>query len=278
MNTMDSSANPQISLAQIGVFDNEYGFQCISARELHEKLEIETRFNDWFPRICEYGFLEGTDFYSNMSKTLTGGRPQTDYQITIEMAKQICMLQRTEKGRQYREYFIKLEKAWNSPEAVMARALQVANRTLEETKKQVELQKIEIEELKPDAESWRAFAESDGSFSATNVARCLGISRDDVLNFLQLRGYIMRDRSTSMDKKGDWIGTCLGTQKGYVKNYIYTNPKGSWMHFHLTPKGMQRVEKAFRSAPLTDDEIEMAAALKDEAKRKMYLYSIGRAE
>ena len=84
----------------------------VSARDLHEGLEISTRFNDWFPRMAEYGFLEGKDFYSKMSKTSDkGGRPSVDYEITVDMAKQICMIQRTDKGKQYREYFLELEKA-----------------------------------------------------------------------------------------------------------------------------------------------------------------------
>ena len=84
----------------------------VSARELHEGLEINTRFNDWFSRMTEYGFENGKDFYSKMSKTSeTGGRPAVDYQISIDMAKQICMIQRNEKGRQYRQYFLDLEKS-----------------------------------------------------------------------------------------------------------------------------------------------------------------------
>ncbi len=66
----------------------------VSARDLHERLEIGTRFNDWFPRMAEYGFIEGKDFYSKMSKTSEGGRPAVDYEVTIDMAKQICMILR----------------------------------------------------------------------------------------------------------------------------------------------------------------------------------------
>ena len=94
--------------------------QTVSARELHEKLKIGTRFNDWFPRMVEYGFSDGTDFYSKMSKTENGGRPSTDYEITVDMAKQICMIQRTPEGKACRQYLIDLEKAWNTPEQVFA--------------------------------------------------------------------------------------------------------------------------------------------------------------
>ena len=76
----------------------------VSARDLHNGLEINTRFNDWFSRMTEYGFESGKDFYSKKSKTSeTGGRPAIDYQISVDMAKQICMIQRSEKGKQYRQ-------------------------------------------------------------------------------------------------------------------------------------------------------------------------------
>jgi anti-repressor protein len=79
----------------------------VSARELHQLLEVGAYFKDWFPRMCEYGFTQGIDFSSILSQS-TGGRPSTDYYITIPMAKELCMIQRTEKGKQARKYFISL--------------------------------------------------------------------------------------------------------------------------------------------------------------------------
>lgn len=109
----------------------------VSARELHEGLEIKTAFKDWFPRMADYGFEIGKDFnpLKNEQVRIEGSREVTrellDYQISIDMAKQICMIQRTEKGRQYRQYFLDLEKAWNTPEQIFARALKMADRTIE---------------------------------------------------------------------------------------------------------------------------------------------------
>ena len=94
----------------------------VSARDLHEGLEIKTAFKDWFPRMAEYGFEIGKDFnpLKNEQVRIEGSREVTrelvDYQISVDMAKQICMIQRSEKGKQYREYFLELEKAWNTPE------------------------------------------------------------------------------------------------------------------------------------------------------------------
>lgn len=98
----------------------------VSARDLHAALEVKDHFKDWFPRMCDYGFEEGKDFCGFLRES-SGGRPARDAEITIEMAKEICMLQRSEKGKQARQYFIQLEKDWNSPEKIMSRALQIAN-------------------------------------------------------------------------------------------------------------------------------------------------------
>ncbi|GAA0215104.1 phage antirepressor KilAC domain-containing protein [Selenomonas dianae] len=114
------------------IFDNENGEVKISGRQLHMFLEVQTRYNDWFARMCEYGFTEGVDFYSNLSKTNEAmGRPSIDHLMTLSMAKELAMLQRTERGKEARLYFIRVEEEWNSPEKVMARALLFSKKMLD---------------------------------------------------------------------------------------------------------------------------------------------------
>ncbi|MCG1024523.1 antA/AntB antirepressor family protein [Dehalobacter sp.] len=108
----------------------------VSGRNLHEALNVATPYKDWFPRMCEYGFKEGKDFSSNMRES-TGGRPSTDHAVTITMAKELCMLQRSEMGRKFRQYFISVEEAWNSPEKVMERALQIAHQRAIEAERRI---------------------------------------------------------------------------------------------------------------------------------------------
>lgn len=118
----------------------------VSGRELHEALEVNTKYADWFPRMCEYGFNEGQDYLSilrNRSDSLPG-KPLTDHELTIQMAKEICMLQRTEKGKQFRRYSIQVEEAWNSPEMVMKRALEIANKRVHELQTKVEQDKPKV--------------------------------------------------------------------------------------------------------------------------------------
>ncbi len=92
----------------------------VSGRELHDFLEVTTRYNDWFNRMTEYGFTEGEDYAEVLDKIVQnpkeGGRPATDHQLTIPMAKELCMIQRNERGKQARQYFLAVEAQWNSPE------------------------------------------------------------------------------------------------------------------------------------------------------------------
>ena len=115
-------------------------------RELHRALEIQTPYHKWFQRMCEYGFVEGRDFSTFLSES-TGGRPAQNHQLSIEMAKEICMIQRTKIGKRCREYFLEVECQWNSPEAVMARALQLANQHIDKLTQQT-LQLSEIVAVK----------------------------------------------------------------------------------------------------------------------------------
>ena len=108
----------------------------VLGRDLHEALEVKTAYKDWFPRMCEYGFEEGVDFSSFLSES-TGGRPSTDHALSVPMAKELCMLQRNDQGKKFRQYFISVEDAWNSPDKVMERALQIAHRRALEAERRI---------------------------------------------------------------------------------------------------------------------------------------------
>lgn len=115
------------------------GRQAVSGRDLHAFLEVVTRYNDWIVRMLDYGFTEGQDFYSILSES-TGGRPSADHVLTLDMAKELAMIQRTEKGKQARQYFIEVEKRARQvvprslPDALRAYALEVEQRQALEAK------------------------------------------------------------------------------------------------------------------------------------------------
>ena len=108
----------------------------VSGRELHKALQVATRYNDWFARISLLGFVEGKDFYAN-SRNNTGGRPSIDHEITIAMAKELCMLQRSAMGRKFRRYFLECEQNWESPDQLIQRALAIAQARRAEAERRI---------------------------------------------------------------------------------------------------------------------------------------------
>lgn len=162
----------------------------VSARELHEALEVKTAFKDWFPRMCEYGFTEGDDYCSFLSDRVDGlpGKPRNDAQLTIDMAKEICMIQRTEKGKDCRQYFIQVERDWNSPDKIMARALLMANRQIDGLHEDVAQRDQIIQELQPKATYYDLILQSKGSVPISVIAKDYGMSAQTLNNKLHEAG------------------------------------------------------------------------------------------
>lgn len=176
----------------------------VSARDLHEALEVKSNFTTWFNRMCEYGFREKIDFktcFPKMESESHGGQNMIDHEISIDMAKQICMIQRSEKGKQYRQYFIDLEKAWNTPEQVMARALKLADKTIdtlkEDNKKLIE----DNERMRPKEIFADAVKASDSSILIGDLAKILRQNGVDIgakrlFEYLRNHGYLIKRKGS----------------------------------------------------------------------------------
>lgn len=203
----------------------------VSARELHEFLEVGTRFNDWFPRMCEYGFAEGQDFYSFLSESI-GGRPAQDAALSIDMAKEICMLQRNEKGKIARQYFLQLERDWNSPEKVMARALQIADRKIKELEISNSALSTSLEIARPKAEYFDQLVERGTLLSLRESAKELGIPPKKFVEELLARKYLYRGKNGKLlpyEEKNNGLfelKESVNTATGWSGTQTLTTPKG----------------------------------------------------
>jgi anti-repressor protein len=212
--------------------------QTVNGRTLHEFLEVDSNYTTWFKRMTEYGFSEGTDFIP-FSEESTGGRPSENHQLTIEMAKELCMLQRTEKGKQARQYFIELEKAWNSPDAVMARALKMADNKI------LSLQSA-VDVLAPKAEAFDTFMDSTGNLSIEETAKTLnipGVGRNKLFDILTFRDILFKS------------GNSYRAMQAYVNSGYFVHKqvpikKGDMVEqrtqVFVTPKGLDWLAKKFQ--------------------------------
>jgi anti-repressor protein len=171
----------------IKIQTNENG-QAVSARELHEKLGIQKHFTQWWEYQAKALCLEeGKDFLTILLES-TGGRPSTDYIIPLDIAKHLAMISGGENAHKIREYFIEVEKAWNSPEMVMARSLKFAAKQLESYQKEIAL-------LKPKAEFFDQVADSKTAIEIGEAAKVLnmGIGRNKLFQFLREQGILMNN-------------------------------------------------------------------------------------
>ncbi len=177
------------------------GEQLVSGRELHKFLGIGTEYMKWFSRMTNYGFIENVDFIvivkNDEDDTAFGGiRKSTDHLIKLNMAKEISMLQRNEKGKEARTYFIKCEEAWNSPEMILARANQIQSRMIEDYAKKIEVLENKIQEDKPKVEFYNDVTDSKHTCDMQTVAKTLnfkGVGRNTLFEILRSENILQAD-------------------------------------------------------------------------------------
>ena len=152
---------------------------------MHKALDVQSRFSRWFDSNREL-FVEGEDHNKCTSSTVVNNgavRELEDYKITVLMAKHLAMMSRTEKGKLIRDYLIELEKAWNTPEQVFARALKMADQTIAKLKDSVKSLSTEVNmknqiigELKPKADYYDEILNNPGLVTITQIAKDYGMS------------------------------------------------------------------------------------------------------
>lgn len=221
----------------------------VSARDLYDMVGSSERFSSWFDRQLQFGFEVEVD-YSNPLKILRvqkeGQREVTreveDYNITIDMAKQICMVQKTKKAKEIRQYLIDLEKAWNTPEQVFARALKMAGKTIDSLKERcsflgsqiIEKQK-QIEEMQPKATYYDLILQCPDLVSTTVIAKDYGMSA------AKFNG-CLHDFGIQFKQSGVWVLYREYDHFGYTstKTHNYSDKEGkqhSRPHTYWTQKG-----------------------------------------
>ena len=208
----------------------------VSGRELHEALGIKTAYKDWFPRMCEYGFTENSDFLTVAQKRATAQGNFTtynDHMLTIPMAKELCMIQRTDIGRKFRQYFISIEEAWNCPEMVMQRALSIANERVKALQLSVSQLTVDNQIMQPKAEYFDELVDRRLLTNFRDTAKELHIGQKEFIQFLLDHKYVYRDKKSKLKPYMPYVEDGLfelkeftNTKTGFTDTQTLVTPKG----------------------------------------------------
>ena len=228
------------------------GAQAVMGRDLHAFLEVRDNYTDWMKRMIGYGFSASQDFSEFSDKPKGAGRPRIDHVVSLDMAKEISMIQRSEKGKQARQYFIECERrakepAQLSPEELMARAIKVADTTIKELE-------AKTRELEPAAKSWTYLAAPGGDYSVAGAAKTLSrdpnisIGRNKLFDFMREQRWIFR----TSGKRAHWEayqdkGINTGRLVHKLSSPFMNERTGEWEQpaptIRITPKGLHELHK-----------------------------------
>lgn len=202
----------------------------VNGRELYQVLEIKTPYTQWFDRMKEYGFSENIDFVSlsqNCEKP-QGGRPEINHAIKLDMAKEIAMIQRNEKGKEVRQYFIQVEKDFNSPEKIMARALKIAENQLNMLQLENQEQKRILEQQKPKVLFANSVETSTTSILVGDLAKLLrqngyDIGQNRLFDWLRNNDYLIK----TGERRNMPTQKAMDLELFEIKERTINNPDGS---------------------------------------------------
>ena len=210
--------------------------QVISGRLLHQFLEVGTQYTKWIERMLPYGFTENVDFITISQKRLTAQGNETtyiDHTLKLNMAKELCMLARNERGKEARKYFIKCEEAWNSEDMIMGRALQIMHNRLQNTTKQLEEAKAFIEEAKPKLTYYDTILNSVGTMTSSQIGADYGMSAIKL-------NKILNEQKLIKKVNNQWILYAKYQNQGLTESKTFDVEHGSIVGSYVSTRWTQK--------------------------------------
>lgn len=243
--------NTIITLEQL--VRKENGELLVSGRLLHKYLGVKRDFSNWMKQMIEYGFLENNDYFEfspNLAKNTGKGRPKKEYALKMDMAKEICMVQRTEKGREARRYFIDCEKRLRAQEIESYKLedpIERAKRWIVEQEERRRLQQhnqmllAENQEMQPKAEYFDGMVERGDAFSIRDFSKAAGLRPlAETIPWLLYKGWLYR-KQTQSGKKGDLLPAQEYVNRGYFVVKERSGETWSKPQVFITVTGQQKI-------------------------------------
>lgn len=214
----------------INITLNENQEPVVSARQLHKSLEVKTRFSQWVEQNFKI-LEEGYDFTSVVGTTVVNNganRKLQDYVLSLDAAKNLAMVSKTDKGKEVRTYFIQVEKDFNSPEKIMARALLMADKKIKLLESQNENLLIELEEANKNADYLDLILQTKDSLTITQIAQDYGISARKM-------NQLLKQERIQRIVNGQWVLYAKYLGKGYIssRTFDYMGKDGK-IHSNVT--------------------------------------------
>lgn len=247
--------HPEHSSSTTGIIpiQDSDGVQAVMGRDLHAFLEVGRDYTNWFKDMCQYGFSAGQDFTPISAKTSSaGGRPRIDHIMSLDMAKEISMIQRTERGKQARQYFIECERKAQAHMIALPQTYAEALEVAAEQARRVEALETQKAIDAPKIDYHNAFVTDEDLLSIRTVASTLGLKEKTLRDLLLKNGWIYAESATrwsqSQGKKVTWnrYSEYARVKKYFrrVEHHDIPRFKGEVMHsLKVTPEGAAAIAR-----------------------------------
>ena len=250
----------------IKITTNENGNQVVSARELHKFLEVGKVFGAWITdRIEQFGFIENQDYtvYSEIGKNLKGGRPSKEYALTLDMAKELSMIERSEKGKLARQYFIacekKLKEVISNPQIYVPKTLPEALRAYADEVEKNQLLEEKIKQDEPKVEYFDNLIERDLMTNFRDTAKELGLKQQEFIQTLLDKSYIYRDKAGNLKPYSQYSDLFT------LKEFINLHNGKAGLQTLITPKGRAVLLRIIKG--VQEKDLKYIKQLENHAKR-----------
>lgn len=238
----------------IKTISHKDGTIAVSGRDLHDFLEVGKDFSNWFKDMTAYGFVEGKDFSPFSAKTPNGGRPRIEYAMSLDMAKEVAMIQRTDKGKQARQYFIDIEKRFHKQQS----PYQVPT-TFVEAMQLATMEAEQIAKMAPKVEYFDQQMHNPGLMTTTVIAKRFGKSATWLNRWLEAHGIIYRQGKS-------WVVRQHFANEGYADYETWADQDNQHVHPLLkwTQKGQKFIYDCMLAEGLKPVLISMSLIPDDE--------------